>query len=102
MNPPSPPKRGERRAVQIIMLFVVILTAREYAYWTFNNFSTADVIVTGLEEKPYVYRALVPWLAHVLVIIGMSPEAALTVVVVLSAIGLVYGIKYLFAAFRRP
>jgi hypothetical protein len=44
----------------------------------------------------------VPWLAHLLVIIGMTPEAALTVLVVGSAIGLLYGIKYLFATFRRP
>ena len=90
-----------KQGVKAILLLTVILTAREYAYWTFHNFSTAEMIVMGLEEKPYVYRALAPWLAHLLVLIGMSAEAALTVLIVGSAIGLVYGIKYLFSTFSR-
>jgi len=98
----QPSAVSHQRLVRWLLIGVVVLTAREYAYWTVHNFSTADVIVMGLEEKPYVYRALVPWLAHLLVIIGMTPEAALTVLVVGSAIGLLYGIKYLFATFRRP
>src|SRR3989304_10509408 len=92
---------SSQRLVRWLLIGVVVLTAREYAYWTVHNFSTADMIVMGLEQKPYVYRALVPWLAHLLVIIGMTPEAALTVLVIGSAIGLLYGIKYLFVTFRR-
>ena len=85
-----------------LLLGIVVLTARQYAQWTFDNLSRAQMIVMGLEERPYVYRALVPWLAHVLVRLGLRADVALMIVVILSAIGLVYGIKYLFTAFRRP
>ncbi len=87
--------------VKATLLLVVIVTAREYAHYTFDQVWRAEVIALSLEEKPYVYRALVPWLAHMLVLLGMRPEMALTLLVILSAIGLVYGIKYLLAAFRR-
>ena len=78
-----------------------MLTAREYARWTFDNVSRAQMIVMGLEERPFVYRALVPWLAHVLVMLGLRADLALTVIIVLSAVGLMYGIKYLLTAFKR-
>lgn len=84
-----------------LLLGVVVLTAREYARWTFDNLSRAQMIVGGLEDRPYVYRALVPWLAHALVMLGLRADLALTVIVVLSAVGLVYGIKYLLSAFRQ-
>ena len=87
--------------IKSLLLGVVVLTAREYARWTFDNLARAQMIALGLEEKPFVYRALVPWLAHVLVMLGMRADLALSVIVVLSAVGLVYGIKYLLTAFRH-
>jgi hypothetical protein len=95
-------RTGGGRLLRWLLIGVVVLTAREYAQWTFDNLSRAQMIVMGLEERPYVYRALVPWLARVLVMLGLRADMALMIVVILSAIGLVYGIKYLFAAFRRP
>ena len=91
---------GRRGLLRWLLLGVVVLTAREYARWTFDDLSRAQMIVMGLEEKPFVYRVLVPWLAHVLGLLGLRADVALTMIIVLSAIGLVYGIKYLFAAFR--
>ena len=93
-------KTGDGRLLRWLLIGVVVLTAQEYAQWTFDNLSRAQMIVMGLEEKPFVYRALVPWLAHVLVMLGLRADMALTVVIVLSAIGLVYGIKYLLTAFK--
>jgi len=90
------------RVIKAILLLAVILTAGEYARWTyFADSRWARAIVLELQEKPFVYRALVPWLAHLLALLGLSNESALTIVVVCSAIGLLYGIKYLLAAFRR-
>ena len=89
------------RFVKLILLSVVVATAREYAQWTFDNLTRGQMIVMGLEEKPFVYRALVPWLAHVLVILGLRADVALTVLVILSAVGLVYGIQYLLSAFKH-
>ncbi len=91
----------KRIAVRALMIAVVALSAREYSVWALHRQWTPEIIVMGLEEKPFVYRALVPWLAHLLVWMGVSPETALTVVIVLSAIGLLYGIKYLIGSFRR-
>jgi hypothetical protein len=100
---PSPKSKEHRfrRGVKLLLIGVVIVTAREYARVTWDQVWRAEVIVLGLDEKPYVYRALVPWLAHLLVLLGLRADVALTVIVILSAIGLVYGIKYLLAAFRR-
>lgn len=92
---------GKERGLRWLLLGVVVLTAREYAHWTFDNLSRAQMIVMGLEERPYVYRALVPWLAHLLVMLGLRADVALTVLVILSAVGLVYGIQYLLKSFRH-
>ncbi len=77
-----------------------MLTAKQYAQWAFQNLTRAEWIVFGLEIRPYVYRALVPFVSRVLVFLGMGPKQALTVVVVASAIGLLYGIKYLVGSFK--
>lgn len=87
--------------IKSFLLSVVVITAREYARWTFDNMSRAQMIVMGLEEKPFVYRALVPWLAQLLVALGLRPDLALTVIIVISAVGLVYGLQYLLTAFKR-
>ncbi len=87
--------------IKSLLLGVVVLTAREYARYTFMNVSRAQMMVMGWEDRPYVYRALVPWLAQLLVTLGLRADVALSVIIVLSAIGLVYGIKYLLAAFKR-
>ena len=87
--------------IKSILLGLVVITAREYAKWTFMNVPRAHMMVMGWEDKPYVYRALVPWLAQLLVTLGLRADLALTVIIVLSAIGLVYGIQYLLTAFKH-
>lgn len=88
--------------LRVILLGVVILSAYQYAQQTFESLPRAQMIMMGHEEKPYVYRALVPWLARLLVTLGLPADAAFTVIIVLSALGLLYGIKYLLASFRKP
>lgn len=87
--------------VKVLMLTIVAITARAYAQWAIQNAEKAGWIVFGHEIRPYVYRAFVPFMARILVMLGMSPEQALIVVVVASAIGLVYGIKYLLQSFTK-
>ena len=94
------PLLRNKNLIKGLLLGLIILTANEYARHTWDIPSRARLIALGLEERPYVYRALVPWLAHVLVILGVSPELALTIIVVVSAVALLYGIKYLFASSR--
>jgi len=98
-RPPSPalPPKWVKR----VLIGIVGLTAFEYSRVTFDNLAWAQLIVMGLEQKPYVYRALVPWLAHLLVMLGLQADVALTIVVIASAFGLIYGIKYLLATFRK-
>lgn len=92
---------NKRRITKGLLLLMVALTAGQYARWTFENTLLAQMIVFGLEDRPFSYRALVPWLAHLLVGIGLNPSQALTALIVLSAIGLVYGIEYLITATRH-
>lgn len=94
-------KQRKQQPIRWLLIGIVILTAQEYARWTYDSLSRAQMIVMGLEGKPYVYRALVPWLAHLFVVLGLRADTALMVLVVLSAIGLVYGIKYLLGSFHR-
>lgn len=89
-----------RFALKVSLLTTVILTAQQYAHWAYQNRIRAEWIVYGEEIRPYVYRALIPFLARILVFLGMGPEQALTIVVVVSAIGLVYGIQYLIRSIR--
>jgi hypothetical protein len=92
-----------RNLVKISLVSIVILTAREYAQLTYDQLWRAEAIVFGMTEKPYVYRTLIPWLARPLVYLGVPAHMALTVLVVLSAIGLLYGLYYLLQSFRsRP
>lgn len=90
-----------RNLIKISILSIVIVTAREYAHFTYDQLWRAEAIVFQTEPKPYVYRALIPWLARLLVYLGLPADLALTILVVLSAIGLVYGLYYLIRSFRR-
>lgn len=87
-----------KKITPVMLLIVVGLTAYEYSLWTmrYENVSQAEQIVMSLTERPYVYRVLIPWIARVLTFTGLRPEQALSILVMLSAIALVYGIKSLF------
>ncbi len=97
-------KKNEKRnyaAIHAALLGLVIISAREYSRWTYDTLWRAQAIAAGMEEKPYVYRALVPWLASMLIWLGIRADVAFMLLIIVSAIGLLYGIKYLLAAFRR-
>jgi len=89
-----------KKIAKVLALLVVIFTALQYAFWAVKSTADPEMIVYGLQVKPFVYRALVPFLARILVWLGMGAEQALTVIVVASAIGLVYGIRFLLGSFR--
>jgi hypothetical protein len=93
-------KRQQPRLVKTTLLILVILSAREYAN-SIVDMVWASGIAAGLQEKPFVYRALVPWLAQFLVLLGFRADVALSLIVILSAVGLLYGLQYLLSSFRR-
>ena len=93
---------SSQRSVKAILFGVLVVTAYQYSRATFDKLVWAELITKGFEERPFAYRALVPWLAHLLVILGMRADWALSLVIILSAIGLFYGIQYLLASFCRP
>lgn len=90
----------KRKAFHLALISLVSVSAWGYAQRTFDGLTHAQLIVAGVQQKPFVYRALVPWLAHLLGLLGLRADLALTLVIVLSAIGLFYGIKYLLASVR--
>jgi hypothetical protein len=83
------------------LLVFVAVTASAYAHWTWRTSEHAVQIALSLEGKPFVYRALVPWLARGLMALGLAAETALSVLVILSAIGLFYGLDFLRRSLRR-
>jgi hypothetical protein len=89
------------RILRIALFGIVIATAWEYARWTYDTSARAEAIVLALEDRPYVYRALVPFVARQLWIAGVPAILALRALVVLSAIGLVYALEYLFRSLRK-
>jgi hypothetical protein len=95
-------KPQHRRAlIKMSLLSMVILTAREYARWTYDQAWRAELIVSSMTDKPMVYRVLIPWLARQLVYLGLPADLALIILVVLCAIGLLYGLYYLLRSFRQ-
>jgi len=85
---------------RLVALGLVIAVAWAYGHWTWRNHERAETIVFGLEGKPFVFRALIPWMAQVLMKIGLPAEFALSALVVCSAIGLFYGLDYLSKSVR--
>lgn len=83
------------------MFSIVAVLGWEYARWTYATAARAQQIVFGLEEKPFVYRALVPFVAWLLVQTGIPAELALRIVITLSVCGLFYAFLYLFRSFKR-
>lgn len=93
-----------RSSIRLVKFFIVLLVgliAREYANYFYYAEGGAPLIVYSLENRPYVYRVLVPWLAYALTALGLSPETALHFVIVCTAIGFLYALVYLFKSFKR-
>jgi hypothetical protein len=90
-----------RRSASVMLVILLLLILHEYAEWTYQNDIRAVWIVFGTEMRPYSYRALIPLLGRVLVIIGIRPTDALMVLVMLSGIGLVYGLIYFSRSMDR-
>jgi hypothetical protein len=92
----------KRSVLRISLIVLVLVTAWEYARWTYyNNTLRAEIIVFELEGRPYVYRMLIPFLARQLWKMGVSVETALRMVVTMTALGFLYALEYLFTAFKR-
>lgn len=85
--------------VLIWISFLVVVYMYASGVWYAEPYARA--VVWGLEEKPFVYRVLMPGLARGLMGLGFSASAALGVLVFVSAIGLVYAIKFLSETFKR-
>lgn len=89
----------KKRGLMVLLLVAILLP--EYARWMIQNETRAGWMVRGEEIRPYVYRALVPFVGRVLTWLGLSPMQAMSVAVILSAIGLFCGLIYFFKSFER-
>jgi len=90
-----------RKVFRGFLLVLVSFVASVYARWTWQTSERAAQIVLGLKDRPFVYRAFVPWMARILTKLGLAAETALGVVIVISAIGLYYGLEFLAKSIRR-
>lgn len=88
--------------IRLLMLAFITFGAREYALWCINDsLRQAKMIVYGTYPRPYVYRALIPWVARYLNELGFREDVAVIIAIIASAIGLVYAIQYLLSSFQK-
>jgi hypothetical protein len=86
------------RGLVLVSLGAVAFGYASIVFWSVPN---AEAIALSAMPRPYVYRTLMPWLAHGLVAVGLRADAAIVVLLFLAAIGLVYAIKFLSETFKR-
>ena len=93
----------ERGIILARLLVLASAVAVVYVYaggvWYAEPYARA--VIWGWEERPFVYRALVPWLGRGLMQLGFSATAALGTLVFVAAIGFYYAVKFLFQTFKR-
>jgi hypothetical protein len=88
------------KIIKGFLLTLVAASAWQYGDWAYDRQAWTWSIAMSHEPRPYVYRVLIPWLAEILVWLGLQPYYALSLLIVLSAIGLLYAIKYLLRSVR--
>jgi hypothetical protein len=75
----------------------MLAAAWNYAGW----FSIlASSLLFGINERPYVYRVLIPWITRLLWLAGVPAPLALQIVVTLSAVALFAALCYLLTSFQ--
>ena len=85
-----------------VLVFVsAVAVVYVYADGVWYGEPYARTVALSLEERPFVYRALMPWLAHGLMRLGLPATAALGTLVFLAAIGVIYALKFLSQTFKR-
>lgn len=84
------------------LLLMVAVVAWEYSRWCYqHSLWLAMQVVYGLDDRPFVYRALVSWMALGLVKLGLREDIALSIVVVFWAIGFVYALDLFLNGKRK-
>ncbi|RPI93357.1 MAG: hypothetical protein EHM40_10115 [Chloroflexi bacterium] len=77
-----------------------------YVWLVWKGFADLERVAYALEDRPFVYRLLVPSLARVLEkLTGIPAVPCMIFLVVLSSVGLFYSLLYLYTAFsahREP
>jgi hypothetical protein len=82
----------------IVGTFLAVVYGYASGVWYAEPYARA--VVLSWVERPFVYRTLMPWLARGLMSLGFSAVQAIGVVVFVSAIGLVYALKFLYDSFQ--
>jgi len=89
-------------ALRASLLLMVGCVAWEYSRWCYqHSLWLAMQIVHGLDERPFVYRALVSWMALGLVKLGLREDTALSAVVIFWAICFVYALEFFLDGRRK-
>ena len=94
-----------KKYLDILLASIVAFTAFNFYYLWVAAFQMdyLRAVVTFTEDRPYVYRVLVPFLARLLsTLSGIDAISCLMFVVVCSAIGLYFSFKYFYTTFYDP
>lgn len=90
--------------LDLLLVSIVAYSAYQFYYvWVvWKGFSYLERVAYALEERPFVYRMLVPSLARALEqVTGVHAVYCMIFLFALSAVGLFYSLKYLYTAFRE-
>jgi hypothetical protein len=91
-----------RKHLDLFLVSVVAFSAYQFYYvWlAWKGFSYLELVAYSLEDRPYVYRLLIPVLSRALEgLTGIHAVYCMIFLFVLSAIGLFYALRYLYTAF---
>jgi hypothetical protein len=92
-----------RKHLDLLFSCMVAITAFQFYYvWIEGlGYPYLHDVVYSLEERPYVYRMLIPFLSRMLeFLIGVSAVYWMILLVVASAVGLYFSLKYLYSTFE--
>jgi hypothetical protein len=97
-------QRSMKRYLELFLIVIVAFSAHQFYYvWVvWKGFAYLELVAYSLEDRPYIYRLLVPVLSRALEwLTGIHAVYCMIFLFVLSAIGLFYSLRYLYTAFRR-
>lgn len=86
-----------------LLAAIIAVTAFQFYYvWIQGlGYPYLHDVVYSMEERPYVYRVLIPLLSRVLQdLTGVDTVTCMIILVVVSAVGLYYSVKYLYSTFE--
>ena len=87
----------KKRRGTLFILIIMLSALQEYTYLVRRiGFHYFYIITQSLDDRPFVYRALLPYLTRAVnTLTGLNVYFCMGLLILLSSIGLYYSIKYL-------